>query len=507
MPNTVRRTIFSIVGFTLALIVLFFISYLSRSTDKAKKAQEMGNSTDYLAVICLSEAWGFSQKAEAAYNGYIATGRPSLKAPYEQSIQNLDLRLAAAKELCEDTVPLRTLEDLYMQKNQIDGRMRSIMKIREKEGYAKALEEIRNSDTETFLSQFRSSIGNIIELKRESLVSGLENVNKFSTRQTDILFVGNILTFVFLCVSVWALTREMVDRDHAEKAITGVQNELINTRMELDKGRNEISKMEEAEKDLTLYNEQLKKKTKDLENFASMASKDLKNPIQQICDTSRELVEYFEEDLDEQGMEYLRDIANSANHMEGLLKTLGEYSQVNASLKPFTIVNLDGILKTVIKRVDTFIDRSGGGIETEPLGEIQADSNQMEQLFYQLVSNAAKFHKEEDVAKVSITCKKKKQVWALEDGEEEVEVVCISVKDNGIGFNTRFTKRIFSPFEKLNTWHNYNDPGMGLTIAKRIIERHHGKISVHSRVDEGSEFIVTLPIEQRNDFLKQEIMF
>lgn len=500
MPKTVKRTLTATIAFFLALVVLLFIGYLSRNTNTKKRDAEFANANDFRAIICLTEAWGFSQKAEAAYNGYIATGRPSLKEPYDSAMKNLDLRLAAAKELFKGDVSLRTLEDLYLQKNQLDGRMRELMQMRMEKGYVETLGALKESDTETFLEQLRGSIGDLIRYKRESLEAGFKQVSYYSNKQSAMLSLGNIFAFIFLCVSVWALTREMVDRGTVESSVDGIKDKLLEVREELEKERMKRNQAEEAGREMEMHNQQLTIKTKDLQDFANMASRDLKAPVQRICDTSRELVEYFEDELDEQGMGYLRDMAENAMRMDGLIKTLSEYSQINANLKPFTTVNLEQVLQSVEADLAPLIERTEAQMESEGLREIQADASQMAQLFFQLLSNAMKFYREDTAPKITVKARYQSQEWTMNSKKEPVEVVMLEIRDNGVGFNMRFKDRIFSPFETLGTWHNYKDPGMGLTIVKRIVERHHGAIRVESKVGSGSIFTIVLPVVQRTDF-------
>lgn len=128
-----------------------------------------------------------------------------------------------------------------------------------------------------------------------------------------------------------------------------------------------------------------------------------------------------------------------------------------------------------------------GTVNVADLPVIQADPSQIGQLFQNLIGNALKYHKVGVSPVINIYCRPSE--------EEKIEIV---VEDNGIGFDEKYTEKIFQPFQRLHGKKEYEGTGMGLAICKKVVDRHFGAITAKSTVDEGATFIVTLPKKQTN---------
>jgi chemotaxis family two-component system sensor kinase Cph1 len=158
-----------------------------------------------------------------------------------------------------------------------------------------------------------------------------------------------------------------------------------------------------------------------------------------------------------------------------------DYSRVQTSGKPLTPVSAQTALDTAMANLHKSIKESDARITFDELPTVRADGRQLTQLFQNLIGNAIKFHGDQK-PEIHVGCKKLETHWQF------------SVRDNGIGIDPQFKDRIFVIFQRLHTRDKYPGYGIGLSICKRIIERHGGRIWVESQKGQGSTFYFTFPI-------------
>jgi len=169
--------------------------------------------------------------------------------------------------------------------------------------------------------------------------------------------------------------------------------------------------------------------------------------------------------------------------MRALLDSLLEYSRITTNAEPFQKIDLGQVVREVLSDLEVRIEKTGGRVEVEELPVIFADAVQMRQLFQNLIGNALKFHQPD-----------KKPTIKVGVSDINGNRLRITVEDNGIGFDEIYLDKIFAPFQRLNEWSKFSGTGMGLAICKKIVERHGGSITARSKPDQGSTFILTLPI-------------
>ncbi len=259
----------------------------------------------------------------------------------------------------------------------------------------------------------------------------------------------------------------------------------------LQEARDELEKrVVERTKELVRVNEVL-------QDFASIASHDLREPLRKITAFGSMLKAKFGDSIGEQGYDYTERMISAAKRMDAFLLALLDYSRVSVAANSSTPVDLTAVVNKVLSDLEILIARTKGRVEVGNLPTLEADSNQMWQLFQNLIGNGLKFHRDEPpIIKVS--------GQKLNDGQYE-----IFVEDNGIGFDEKYLDRIFAPFQRLQGRSKFEGTGMGLTICKKIVERHGGSITAKSKPGEGATFIVRLPMRQRDgrefiDHLKDE---
>ena len=243
--------------------------------------------------------------------------------------------------------------------------------------------------------------------------------------------------------------------------------------------------------------EMLAQSNRELQDFASVASHDLQEPLRKIQAFGDRLKQKCEGQLSEAGSDYLGRMLNAASRMQTLINDLLMFSRVTTKAQPFSKVDLNVIARDVLSDLEVRIEQTGGSVEVSGLPVIDADPLQMRQLFQNLIANALKFRKPDQPSVVKIFAESNSQIaegatWTLTNDETWQ----ISVADNGIGFDEKYLDRIFTVFQRLHGRNTYEGTGVGLAVCRRIVERHNGHITARSKPGQGATFIVILPSTQ-----------
>jgi PAS domain S-box-containing protein len=244
----------------------------------------------------------------------------------------------------------------------------------------------------------------------------------------------------------------------------------------------DISERKAAERELERTRRNLERSNAELDQFAYVASHDLKEPLILMSAYARMLAERHEDDLDDQGRQFLAAVRHEATRMKSMIDDLLDYSRLQTSAEEASRVELEEPLANALRTLAPLIEEIGARVDIEgSLPVVQGSPAQFERLFRNLVSNAIKFHGElPPVVAVS-----------AEEGDGEWVV---AVRDNGIGIDPAKGERIFEVFQRLHSQDEYAGTGMGLAICKRVVERHGGRIWVDPGPDGGSVFRFTLPV-------------
>jgi light-regulated signal transduction histidine kinase (bacteriophytochrome) len=235
--------------------------------------------------------------------------------------------------------------------------------------------------------------------------------------------------------------------------------------------------------------EQLENKNRELQEFARIASHDLQEPLRKIRAFGDRLKAKLAGGIDEQSIDFLTRMTSAAARMQGLIDGLLAYSQVTTKGSPFVHADLDAIVREVISDLEVRISDTGGRVDVGDMVTLDADELQMRQLLQNLIGNGLKYHKKNvpPVIKVS------SRIVEQKDGP----MVEILVEDNGIGISEEHFEKIFVVFQRLHSRDSeYEGSGIGLSVVKKITERHEGDIRVESRVGEWTRFIVSVPLHQ-----------
>ncbi|MGB6294793.1 MAG: PAS domain-containing protein [Rivularia sp. (in: cyanobacteria)] len=250
-----------------------------------------------------------------------------------------------------------------------------------------------------------------------------------------------------------------------------------------------VSQAKLLEKETT-QREELARSNEELQQFAFIASHDLQEPLRKITAFGDRLKATCQDALTDKGYDYLQRMQNAAERMQVLIEDLLTLSRITTRAQPFVEVNLARVVQEVLSDLEIRIAQTGARIEMGELPTIKADPLQMRQLLQNLISNALKFHLENEPLIIKIYSQK--LIDKDENQQLNSEYYQIIVEDNGIGFNEKYLDRIFNVFQRLHGRTEYEGTGMGLAICRKIVERHQGSITAKSEPGKGASFIVTI---------------
>lgn len=240
----------------------------------------------------------------------------------------------------------------------------------------------------------------------------------------------------------------------------------------------ERKRVEEEREKLTA---ELARSNAELEQFAYIASHDLREPLRTISGFAQLLERRYRGKLDKDADEFIAFIVDGATRMQRMIEDLLAYSRIGTRGKPFEKVDLETVLNQTLTNLRVVIEESKAVVTHDPLPAVMADPTQMVQLFQNLIANAIKFRKKEEPPRVHISARRKGNEWVF------------SVRDNGIGIATEDFGRLFQLFQRTLAAREYPGTGIGLAICKKIVERHGGRIWAESEVGKGSTFYFTIP--------------
>jgi light-regulated signal transduction histidine kinase (bacteriophytochrome) len=245
-----------------------------------------------------------------------------------------------------------------------------------------------------------------------------------------------------------------------------------------------LARMQSAER-LRRAAEDLARSNKDLEQFAYVASHDLKEPLRAVGGFVALLEAKYREMLDEKACGYIAHAVEGTNRMALLLDGLLEYSRVDSRAgrgagRVSTFPAREAVAAALAGLAST-MEESLASVTVEELPAVTADRTQLTQVFQNLIANALKFHRRETPPVVVVGARLQGQEWVF------------SVRDKGIGIDPEYFDRIFVIFRRLHTRKTYPGTGIGLAIVKKIVERHGGRVWLESRVGEGTTFFFSLP--------------
>ncbi|HET9598561.1 MAG TPA: ATP-binding protein [Anaeromyxobacteraceae bacterium] len=254
--------------------------------------------------------------------------------------------------------------------------------------------------------------------------------------------------------------------------------ETVNTEL-----RREVTERAAAEQALREKTDALARSNAELEQFAYVASHDLQEPLRMVSSYMQLFEKRYAGQVDAQAQKYINYAVEGAKRMQALIGGLLEFSRVGRVDEPFGVVDTGAALDHALLNLRSAVEESRAAVTRGPLPSVTGNASRLAQVFQNLVGNAIKFRKRDETPSIHVAAAPLARDWLF------------SVRDNGIGIDPQYLDRIFVIFQRLHTRAEYPGTGIGLSICKKVIERHGGRIWVESQPGAGATFQFTLPRE------------
>jgi len=242
----------------------------------------------------------------------------------------------------------------------------------------------------------------------------------------------------------------------------------------------DVSDLNAARRALERHAAALERSNRELDRFATVASHDLQEPLRKISAFASLLARRYEDQIDADGRQSLAYLVDAATRMRRLIDDLLAYSRTSNRELEFEPVDLSALLAATLDELSLMVAEARAEIESGPLPTVQADLTLMRLLFQNLLTNALKYRKGAHV-RIVVRAERDGEAWR------------ITVADDGIGFDPRFSDKVFAPFQRLHNREAFAGTGIGLAICQQAVERHGGRIWVDTEPGFGARFHFTLP--------------
>ncbi|MBC7904140.1 MAG: PAS domain-containing protein, partial [Gemmatimonadaceae bacterium] len=419
------------------------------------------------------------------------------------------MRTGEAKEkeinMNDDNILLMRIAPYLRLDKQRDGVVVSFVNIAETRKLASTLEAVFNSSTSGILAQkaIRDTKGAIVDFEYLSVNPAAEQMlgltvgtlkgkrlrEEFPTMDEDqiskyksVVELGISIQFEFYVHDV---------RKWFEVICVKMMDGLVTTFTDITDKRKASDLLAQGYEELKVTTTKLEQSNFDLLQFASVASHDLKEPLRKIQAFGNLLKDRVRDKLDASEINYLEKVINSSNRMQGLVDDILTLSKLSNTQVPHIPTDLNEIATRIVDDLEITIKDKKSLVSIGKLPVIQAVPGQMHQLLQNLISNSLKFN-ESNPPVVKVEQKRVTEEIASEFGISKDEFVCIEVRDNGIGFEEKYSDKIFGIFQRLDG-NTYQGSGIGLAICKKIVENYKGHIKATSELGKGSTFTILLP--------------
>ncbi len=414
------------------------LEYFARSLSTKEKTDKFGQAGDYIAI-------GESFLKLRRYS--------EAKQSLEDALK-LGIEIRAKARIADAHEALAKVYRATGELNKENICLNMYISVKDSMLNEEALKEIRKRENAYFMA------------KKENEIVVLKSEKKIMKAEQRVSYLKNIFWIIaFFSLVIVAIVLFVNWKKQQKMALL------------LQEKHNEI---EEKNEKIQIQNKLLEQSNVELQNFAYVASHDLKEPLRMVNSFSGLLKRKYNDVLDDRGQEYMYYITDAVDRMGALLDDLLDYSRVTTSDKNSELMNTANIAAKVRMNLTPRLEENSGDIviNYDEMPEIQGNKSQFGQLLQNLISNGLKFHNGKDPV-VKVDCKERKNDFLF------------SVKDNGIGISKANQAKIFDMFTRLHTREKYEGTGIGLSTCKKIVDRHGGEIWVESEEGHGCTFFFT----------------
>lgn len=293
---------------------------------------------------------------------------------------------------------------------------------------------------------------------------------------------------VSVYIELFKKNHQLLEQEQKLKAINKSLEIEVKDRIASEEKVNELNKQ------LLKNIEELESTNKELDQFAFIASHDLKEPLRKIRTFSDRIISKYSDKLDGDGKLYLDKMQGACERMQNLIDDILAFSKIAGAKDSLVYTDMNVILEDVLSDMDMQINEKNAKIIVDPLPKLFVYPSLIKPLFQNIINNALKYSKKNIVPIIKITSK----IETPESASDNIPTkkYCrIQIQDNGIGFEQKYAEQIFKMFKRLHGNSEYAGTGIGLAICKKIIEEHNGYISAKSVVDGGTTFTISFPLE------------
>jgi signal transduction histidine kinase len=504
-------------GFGLVVCLLVLLSLAGIANERANEMAG-GQVTQTIGVISDSNtALAALLDMESGYRGYLLAGSDEFLEPYlEGQVTYRELLSKLVDQTADNPAQLERwqriadLADAWQQqvtepgialRREVDAGRTSRLAIDQM--VATAQGKVRFDSIRDAFSEANAEEDRLLEQRTAEAAAANRSL-------LVTLGAGTLLALVVGLSAGLLLTRDITDASArlalaAEQIANGDLRQRVGLHRHDELGRAayafdrmadrlqaSINRLEQSEQLLRDQKMELERSNRELQEFASVASHDLQEPLRKVRAFGDRLAAHEGPGLSARGQDYLGRMQDAAGRMQTLISDLLALSRVTTQGQPFVRVDLHQIAEQVLGDLEVRVLQADGQVNLGPLPVIDADPTQMRQLLQNLVGNALKFHRPGVPPIVDVTA----TIRTDESGDADEARVLLSVVDNGIGFDEKYLDRIFTTFQRLHGRSEYEGTGIGLAVCRRIVERHNGTVTAHSTPGEGSTFVVDLPMSQ-----------
>ncbi len=409
--------------------------------------------------------------AENARRGYLTTGNSSYGVAVDTTAARIPQILRRVADLTRDNpgqaANVQALERL------VNDRV-ALLRETSQPGREPAIQAEKRSGL-AISAQLATVIASLTEEENRMFEQRKQATDTADFAAEAFLVAGCIATILLLAMAYRIMDRYAADRDRAESEFRNANLQLQEKVQQLDQLNHEL---ESRVKERTAS---LERSNRDLQQFAFVASHDLQEPLRMVASYLGLLSKTLRAKLTPEEEQYMRFAQDGAARMQALIRDLLAYAQAGSQIPELKQTRLGDVVKQARYAILQSIREAGAEISVGSLPELQVDPLKMSLVFQNLLSNAIKFRQPGGKPSIRIEAQKEAGEWR------------IAVQDDGIGFDPKYSERIFLAFQRLHGKNEYPGTGIGLAICKRIIEGHGGRIWAEARPGRGATFYFILP--------------